>query len=71
MDTVLTTMFYFWVSLFIVFFLTQRGLWIFSDVAKGTVSFMLEKALGPGSDLVEGTPRILALDHGYCRARYG
>ena len=54
MDTVLTTMFYFWVSLFIVFFLTQRGLWIFSDVAKGTVSFMLEKALGPGSDLVEG-----------------
>ncbi|MDC0059153.1 hypothetical protein OAJ37_01070 [Euryarchaeota archaeon] len=56
MDTVLTTMFYFWVSLFIVFFLTQRGLWIFSDVAKGTVSFMLEKALGPGSDLVEGRP---------------
>ena len=54
MDTVLTTMFYFWISLFIVFFLTQRGLWIFSDVAKGTVSFMLEKALGPGSDLVEG-----------------
>jgi len=56
MDTVLTTMFYFWISLFIVFFLIQRGLWIFSDVAKGTVSFMLEKALGPGSDLVEGRP---------------
>ena len=56
MDIVLTTMFYFWISLFIVFFLTQRGLWIFSDVAKGTVSFMLEKALGPGSDLVEGRP---------------
>ena len=54
MDTILTTMFYFWISLFIVFFLIQRGLWIFSDVAKGTVSFMLEKALGPGSDLVEG-----------------
>ena len=54
MDIVLTTMFYFWISLFIVFFLIQRGLWIFSDVAKGTVSFMLEKALGPGSDLVEG-----------------
>ena len=56
MDTVLTTMFYFWISLFIIFFLIQRGLWIFSDVAKGTVSFMLEKALGPGSDLVEGRP---------------
>jgi hypothetical protein len=56
MDIVLTTMFYFWISLFIVFFLVQRGLWIFSDVAKGTVSFMLEKALGPGSDLVEGRP---------------
>ena len=56
MDTVLTTMFYFWISLFIAFFLIQRGLWIFSDVAKVTVSFMLEKALGPGSDLVEGRP---------------
>ncbi len=56
MDTVLTTMFYFWISLFVVFFLIQRGLWIFSDVAKGTVSFMLEKALGPGTDLVEGRP---------------
>ncbi len=56
MDTVLTTMFYFWISLFFVFFLIQRGLWIFSDVVKGTVFFMLEKALGPGSDLVEGRP---------------
>ena len=54
MDTVLSTMFYFWVSLFIVFLLIKRGLWIFSDVAKGTVSFMLEKAIGPGADLVEG-----------------
>ena len=43
MDTVLTTMFYFWISLFLVYFLVQRGLWIFSDVAKGTVHFMLEK----------------------------
>ena len=56
MDTVLTTMFYFWISLFFVFVLIQRGLWIFSDVVKGTVFFMLEKALGPGSDLVEGRP---------------
>lgn len=56
MDTVLTTMFYFWISLFFVFFLIQKGLWIFSDVVKGTVFFMLEKALGPGSDLVEGRP---------------
>ncbi len=54
MDTVLTTMFYFWISLFLVYFLVQRGLWIFSDVVKGTVHFMLEKALGPGADLVEG-----------------
>ena len=53
MDTVLTTMFYFWISLFLVYFLVQRGLWIFSDVAKGTVHFMLE-SLGPGADLVEG-----------------
>ena len=56
MDTILSTMFYFWLSLFVVLFLVQRGLWIFSDVAKGTVSFMLEKALGPGADLVEGRP---------------
>ena len=56
MDTILSTMFYFWITLFVVYFLVQRGLWIFSDVAKGTVSFMLEKALGPGADLVEGRP---------------
>ena len=56
MDTILSTMFYFWLSLFVVLFLVQRGLWIFSDVAKGTISFMLEKALGPGADLVEGRP---------------
>lgn len=56
MDTILSTMFYFWLSLFVILFLVQRGLWIFSDVAKGTVSFMLEKALGPGADLVEGKP---------------
>ena len=56
MDTILSTMFYFWITLFIAYFLMQRGLWIFSDVAKGTVSFMLEKALGPGADLVEGRP---------------
>ena len=54
METVLSTMFYFWISLFIAYLLVQRGLWIFSDVAKGTVSFMLEKAIGPGADLVEG-----------------
>ena len=56
MDTILSTMFYFWITLFVAYFLMQRGLWIFSDVAKGTVSFMLEKALGPGADLVEGRP---------------
>jgi hypothetical protein len=56
MDTILSTLFYFWLSLFVVIFLIQRGLWIFSDVAKGTVHFMLEKALGPGLDLVEGRP---------------
>jgi hypothetical protein len=56
MDTILSTMFYFWILLFVVFFLIQRGLWIFTDVAKGTALFMLEKALGPGADLVEGRP---------------
>ena len=56
MDTILSTMFYFWITLFVAYFLMQRGLWIFSDVAKGTASFMLEKALGPGADLVEGRP---------------
>ena len=56
MDTILSTMFYFWITLVVAYFLMQRGLWIFSDVAKGTVSFMLEKALGPGADLVEGRP---------------
>jgi hypothetical protein len=54
MDTVLTMMLLFWAGLFAAYLLIQRGLWIFTDVAKSMSLFMLEKALGPGADLVEG-----------------
>ena len=32
----------------------NRGIWIFTDVTKGTSLFMLEKALGPAIDFAEG-----------------
>jgi hypothetical protein len=38
----------------LTYFLMQNGLSIFNDVTKAMSHFMLEKALGPGIDLVEG-----------------
>jgi hypothetical protein len=38
----------------LTYFLMQNGLSIFNDVTKSMSHFMLEKALGPGIDLVEG-----------------
>jgi hypothetical protein len=54
MDAVLSTMMIFWVLVFAFYALVHRGLWIFTDVARGMGLFMLEKALGPGIELVEG-----------------
>jgi len=54
MSEILTTLAIFWFSALIFYILVHRGLWIFSDVARTMGMFMLEKALGPGIDLVEG-----------------
>ena len=54
MSEILTTLAVFWLSALIFYVLVHRGLWIFSDVARTMGMFMLEKALGPGIDLVEG-----------------
>lgn len=54
MDSVLSTLTVFWACALIFYVLVHRGLWIFSDVARGMGMFMLEKALGPGIELVEG-----------------
>ena len=56
MDEVLTTMAVFWALMLLTYFLMQNGLSIFNDVAKSMGMFMLEKALGPAIDLVEGRP---------------
>ena len=56
MDDVLTSMVVFWALMLLTYFLMQNGLSIFNDVAKSMGMFMLEKALGPGIDLVEGRP---------------
>ena len=61
MDTILSTMFYFWLSLFVILFLVQRGLWIFSDVAKGTVSLIRKRSYWNFSNLKPRDPVILAL----------
>ena len=50
----LTTLVIFWISLFSVFFMINRGIWVFTDVSKSMSMFMLEKALGPPIDFVEG-----------------
>ena len=54
MSEILTTLAILWLSALIFYILVHRGLWIFSDVARTMGMFMLEKALGPGIDLVEG-----------------
>ena len=54
MSEILTTLVVFWLSALIFYVLVHRGLWIFSDVARTMGMFMLEKALGPGIELVEG-----------------
>ena len=53
-DQALTSMFLFWGLMLLTYFLMQNGLSIFNDVTKSMSLFMLEKALGPGIDLVEG-----------------
>ena len=54
MGDVLTSMLLFWALMLLAYFLMQNGLSIFNDVTKAMSLFMLEKALGPGIDLVEG-----------------
>jgi hypothetical protein len=38
----------------VVFILVNRGIWVFTDVSKSMSMFMLEKALGPPIDFVDG-----------------
>ena len=52
-DQALTSMFLFWGLMLLTYFLMQNGLSIFNDVTKSMSRFMLEKALGPGIELVE------------------
>ena len=54
MGDVLTSLILFWGLMLLTYFLMQNGLSIFNDVTKSMSHFMLEKALGPGIDLVEG-----------------
>ena len=44
----------FWVIMIAVFVMINRGFWVFTDVSKSLSMFMLEKALGPPIDFVEG-----------------
>ena len=54
MGDVLASMVLFWALMLLAYFAMQNGLSIFNDVTKAMSRFMLEKALGPGIDLVEG-----------------
>jgi len=44
----------FWLAMLVVFILVNRGIWVFTDVSKSMSMFMLEKALGPPIDFVDG-----------------
>ena len=50
----ITSMTAFWLAILVVFILVNRGVWVFTDVSKSMSMFMLEKALGPPIDFVEG-----------------
>jgi len=50
----ITTMLFFWTAIFVVVFMINRGIWVFTDVSKSMSMFMLEKALGPAIDFAEG-----------------
>ena len=50
----LTTMLAFWIIILVLFVMINRGIWVFTDVSKSLTMFMLEKALGPPIDFVEG-----------------
>ena len=54
MDTILSTLVIFWALTIISYIMIQRGIGVFGEVIRGITMFMLEKVLGPGSDLVEG-----------------
>ena len=54
MDTILSTLVIFWALTIISYIMIQRGIGVLGEVIRGITMFMLEKALGPGSDLVEG-----------------
>ena len=56
MNEIIPTMAIFWLLMVISFILIKRGLSIFNDVAKTMGMFMLEKALGPAIDFVQGKP---------------
>ena len=56
MNAIIPTLAIFWLLMIISFILMKRGLSIFNDVAKGMGMFMLEKALGPAIDFVQGKP---------------
>ena len=50
----ITSMVAFWLAMLVVFILVNRGIWVFTDVSKSMSMFMLEKALGPPIDFVDG-----------------
>ena len=50
----ITSMVAFWLAILVVFVLVNRGIWVFTDVSKSMSMFMLEKALGPPIDFVDG-----------------
>ena len=66
----ITAMITFWLIILAVFIMVNRGIWVFTDVSKSMSLFMLEKALGPPIDFVDGK-RAQHPPPGYCKEHSG
>lgn len=56
MSAFTTALLFMWLSAILTWALVNRGIPIFQDLARDMSRFFMEKALGPGADLVEGRP---------------
>ncbi len=56
MSAFTTALLFMWVSVLLTWALVNRGIPVFQDLARDMSRFFMEKALGPGADLVEGRP---------------
>ena len=58
----ITTMLFYWIAIFAVYVMLNRGVWVFTDVSKSMSMFMLEKALGLSATSPTASQLLTALE---------